>query len=70
MPVYEGARVQGPDERDGLEEALRRAFRQEGRPDKQLYRITSDVNEEKDLAAQQPDMVKSLHAKLDAWWKP
>jgi len=36
----------------------------------ELYRITTDVNEEKDLAAQQPDVVKSLSAKLDAWWKP
>ena len=36
----------------------------------ELYRITTDVNEEKDLAAQQPDVVKSLTAKLDAWWKP
>ena len=36
----------------------------------ELYRITTDVNEEKDLAAQQPDVVQSLTAKLDAWWKP
>jgi arylsulfatase A-like enzyme len=36
----------------------------------ELYRITSDVNEEKDLAAEQADAVKSLSAKMDAWWKP
>lgn len=36
----------------------------------ELYQITSDVNEEKDLATTQPDRVKELTAKLDAWWKP
>ena len=36
----------------------------------ELYRITSDVNEEKDLAAAQPEVVKALTAKLDSWWNP
>ena len=36
----------------------------------ELYKITSDVNEEKDLATSEPDLVKSLTSKLDAWWKP
>lgn len=36
----------------------------------ELYKITSDVHEEKDLALTQPDRVKELTAKLDAWWKP
>jgi uncharacterized sulfatase len=41
-------------------------------PDAQveLYKITSDVNEEKNLAAEQVDVVKALSAKADAWWKP
>ena len=41
-------------------------------PDAQveLYKITSDVNEEKNLAAEQVDIVKALSAKADAWWKP
>src|SRR5262249_48679983 len=33
MPVHERARVERPDAPDGLEEALRRAFRQERRPE-------------------------------------
>lgn len=36
----------------------------------ELYRITSDVNEDNDLAAAQPEVVKALTVKLDAWWKP
>lgn len=36
----------------------------------ELYRIATDVNEAKDLAATQPEVVKALTAKLDAWWKP
>ncbi len=37
----------------------------------ELYKITSDVNEEKDLTvSSQPEVVKELTAKLDAWWKP
>jgi arylsulfatase A-like enzyme len=36
----------------------------------ELFKITSDVNEEKDLAASEPEVVKALTAKLDAWWKP
>lgn len=36
----------------------------------ELYRITSDENEERNLAGEQADVVKALAAKLDAWWKP
>ncbi len=36
----------------------------------ELYRITTDVNEEKNLAGEQAEVVKALTAKLDAWWKP
>lgn len=36
----------------------------------ELYQVTTDPNEEKDLAAAQPEVVKELSAKLDAWWKP
>lgn len=36
----------------------------------ELYRITSDENEERNLAGEQGDVVKALAAKLDAWWKP
>ena len=36
----------------------------------ELYKITSDVNEEKDLAGSEPETVKALTAKLDEWWKP
>ena len=42
MPVDERARVQGPDERDGLEEALRRAFRQEWRPEIRHERVSDE----------------------------
>jgi arylsulfatase A-like enzyme len=36
----------------------------------ELYKITSDVNEERDLSLTQAERVKELTAKLDAWWKP
>jgi uncharacterized sulfatase len=36
----------------------------------ELYKITSDIDEQRDLALTQTDRVKELSAKLDAWWKP
>jgi uncharacterized sulfatase len=36
----------------------------------ELYKIGSDPHEEKNLAEANPDIVKSLSMKLDAWWKP
>ena len=36
----------------------------------ELYKIGSDPYEEKNLAEANPDIVKSLSMKLDAWWKP
>ncbi|MFZ4764860.1 MAG: sulfatase [Roseimicrobium sp.] len=36
----------------------------------ELYRIASDVHEQKNLAAEQPDTVSILTEKLNAWWKP
>jgi arylsulfatase A-like enzyme len=36
----------------------------------ELYRIETDPGEETDLAAGQPEVVKAMTAKLDAWWKP
>lgn len=36
----------------------------------ELYDLQSDPTEEKNLAAENADKVKSLSAKLDAWWKP
>ncbi|NBS90487.1 sulfatase [bacterium] len=36
----------------------------------ELYKIGSDPHEEKNLAEANPDVVKSLSMKLDAWWKP
>lgn len=36
----------------------------------ELYKITSDINEERDLSLTQTERVKELTAKLDAWWKP
>jgi arylsulfatase A-like enzyme len=36
----------------------------------ELFKITSDVNEERDLATAEPETVKALTAKLDLWWKP
>ena len=34
----------------------------------ELYEITTDVDEERDVAAAKPEVVKVLRAKLDAWW--
>ena len=36
----------------------------------ELYDLQNDPTEEKNLAADQADKVKTLQAKLDAWWKP
>lgn len=36
----------------------------------ELYDLKADPNEEKNLAADKPDEVRDLQAKLDAWWKP
>jgi arylsulfatase A-like enzyme len=36
----------------------------------ELYDLKADPTEEKNLAAENADMVKALSAKLDAWWKP
>ncbi len=36
----------------------------------ELYNLATDPTEEKNLAAAEPAKVKSLTAKLDAWWKP
>ncbi|MBL9181887.1 MAG: sulfatase [Verrucomicrobiaceae bacterium] len=36
----------------------------------ELYDLQNDPTEEKNLAADHADKVKSLQAKLDAWWKP
>ncbi|QIF02682.1 sulfatase [Roseimicrobium sp. ORNL1] len=36
----------------------------------ELYKITTDINEERDLSLTQTERVKELTAKLDAWWKP
>ena len=35
----------------------------------ELYNIPQDIGETRNLAAQQPDKVKELHAKLIAWRK-
>jgi len=36
----------------------------------QLFDVATDPHEEKNLAADHPDRVKALAAKLDGWWKP
>lgn len=36
----------------------------------ELYHLTADPAEEKNLAADQPEKVQELTAQLDAWWKP
>jgi arylsulfatase A-like enzyme len=36
----------------------------------ELYDLKADPTEEKNLAAENADKVKTLSAKLDAWWKP
>ncbi|CAN5796336.1 sulfatase [soil metagenome] len=36
----------------------------------ELYAIRKDEGESRNLAAEQPEMVKAMSAKLDAWWKP
>jgi uncharacterized sulfatase len=36
----------------------------------ELYSILNDENETKNLTAEQPDVVKLMTGKLDAWWKP
>jgi arylsulfatase A-like enzyme len=36
----------------------------------ELYRISEDPNEAKDIASEEPEKVASLTRKLDGWWKP
>ena len=36
----------------------------------ELYQVSSDPWEKSDLSAAQPEKLKELTAKLDAWWKP
>jgi arylsulfatase A-like enzyme len=36
----------------------------------ELYRIRMDPTERENVAGEQPDVVKKLSAKLDAWWSP
>jgi uncharacterized sulfatase len=36
----------------------------------ELYRISTDVNERKDVVLTRPAVATELAAKLDAWWKP
>ncbi|MEX2111585.1 MAG: sulfatase [Pirellulales bacterium] len=36
----------------------------------ELYQLTADPHEEKNLAAEEPQRVEALRAKLDAWWNP
>jgi uncharacterized sulfatase len=36
----------------------------------ELYQITEDPHEKNNLAAAEPDRVKQLQAKLNAWWDP
>lgn len=36
----------------------------------ELYDLSKDATEKDNLAAKQPDKVKELTKKLDAWWKP
>jgi len=36
--------------------------------DPELYRVTDDPHEEKNLAAAEPARVAVLRSKLDAWW--
>jgi uncharacterized sulfatase len=36
----------------------------------ELYDLKADPNEEKNVAADHPEKVKELSAKLDGWWKP
>ncbi|MFO0803785.1 MAG: sulfatase [Gemmataceae bacterium] len=36
----------------------------------ELYDLATDPHETKNLADAQPDRVKAMQAKLDAWWKP
>jgi uncharacterized sulfatase len=40
----------------------------EGKPE--LYKVTDDPHEKKNLAGENPEKVKELTALLDGWWKP
>ncbi|HEX4951546.1 MAG TPA: sulfatase-like hydrolase/transferase, partial [Blastocatellia bacterium] len=42
----------------------------EGPKEIELYRITTDVAETTNLAAQEPARVQALQRKLDVWWRP
>jgi len=42
---------------------------EDGKSPPELYNLAQDPLEEKDQAAQQPEQVKQLSARLDQWWK-
>jgi hypothetical protein len=35
----------------------------------ELYNVLTDPGEEKDRAAERPDVVKDLRAAIDGWWR-
>ena len=35
-----------------------------------LFGLTSDPHENRDLAAQHPEVVRALLRQVDAWWQP
>jgi uncharacterized sulfatase len=37
--------------------------------DPELYNVLADPREEKDRAAERPDLVKTLRAAIDGWWR-
>jgi len=36
----------------------------------ELYDVIADPSEEKDLASEKADVVRTMTTELDAWWKP
>ena len=49
-------------------QVLTEEWRLEGREQRELYQITEDPGQTKDVAAQHPDIVASLTQKYEAWW--
>lgn len=49
-------------------QVLTEEWRLEGREQRELYRITADPGQTKNVADQHPDIVASLTQKYEAWW--
>jgi arylsulfatase A-like enzyme len=67
-PVTSGVGGTFPKREEGSITAEERARFERG--ESELFELATDPAETKNLAAEQPSLVRELRAELDAWWRP